>query len=46
MLATALYDYEITMLLCEACFDIILEDDAEYHHEKSYCHHCIDEVKP
>jgi|GEM_PF-5088313 len=46
MLATALNDYEITMLLCESCFDIILEDDAEYHQEKPYCHHCIDEVKP
>ena len=46
MLATALYDFEITMLLCEGCFDVILEDDAEYHHEKYYCRHCIDEVKP
>lgn len=36
--------YEITLLLCECCFDVILEDDAQYHENKSYCHHCIEEV--
>lgn len=45
MLATALYSYEITLLFCESCFDIIIEDDAEYHHDKCYCHHCIEEVR-
>jgi len=37
--------YEITLLLCECCFDVILEDDAQYHGNKSYCHHCIEEVQ-
>lgn len=35
---------EITLLLCECCYDIILEDDAQYHDETTYCHHCIEEV--
>lgn len=39
-------NHEITLLLCECCFDVILENDAEYYHDISYCHHCIDEVKP
>lgn len=38
-------NYEITLLLCENCFDAILEDDVEYHNDNSYCHHCIEEVK-
>lgn len=37
--------YEITLLLCECCFDVILEDDAEYHRDKCYCHQCIEEVR-
>jgi len=36
---------EITLLLCESCFDAILEDDAEYHDSNSYCNHCIVEVR-
>lgn len=36
---------EITLLLCESCFDAIFEDDAEYHDDNSYCHHCIEEVR-
>lgn len=36
---------EYTFLLCECCFDLILEDDAEYHKELPYCHHCIEEVQ-
>ena len=45
MLATALYSYEYTFILCEACLDIIVEDDAEYFNHKTYCHHCIEEVR-
>ncbi len=37
--------YEITLLLCENCFDAILEEDAEYHDNKSYCNHCIEKVR-
>ncbi len=39
------YPIEYTFLLCECCFDIILEDDALYHDDNSYCHHCIEEVQ-
>lgn len=38
-------NYEITLLLCECCFEAILEVDAEYHENNSYCHHCIEEVR-
>lgn len=38
------YNGAITFVLCECCFDIILEDDAEYHHDKSYCHRCLKEI--
>lgn len=37
--------YEITLLLCENCFDAILEEGAEYHDNKSYCNHCIEKVR-
>lgn len=36
---------EITLLLCECCYDIILEDDAQYHDETTCCHNCIEEVR-
>lgn len=36
---------EITLLLCECCYDIILEDDAQYHDDNTYCHRCIEEVR-
>jgi hypothetical protein len=39
------YPTEYTFLLCECCFDIILEDDAQYHGDNSYCHHCIEEIR-
>ena len=40
------YPIEYTFMLCECCFDIILEDDVQYHNDKSYCHHCIEEIRP
>lgn len=38
-------NFEITLLFCENCFDAILEEDAENHDNKSYCNHCIKEVR-
>lgn len=40
------YRDEYTFLLCESCFDFILEDNAEYHKKLPYCHHCFKEVRP
>jgi hypothetical protein len=37
---------EITLLMCECCLDIVLEDDAQYLVDNCYCHHCIEEVSP
>jgi len=36
---------EITLLICEHCFEIIFEDDAEYNEEIPYCHCCIEGVR-
>jgi len=43
--ANGTYQNEVTFLLCECCFDIILEHDAEYHKELPYSHNCIEEVQ-
>jgi formylmethanofuran dehydrogenase subunit E len=36
---------EITLLICDRCFEIIFEEDAEYHKELPYCHRCIEEIR-
>ena len=36
---------EYTFLLCEYCFDVILEEDADLHQSLAYCQHCIGEVR-
>lgn len=35
---------ECTLVLCECCYGVILEEDAEYNEEMPYCHHCIKEM--
>ncbi|HIJ95945.1 MAG TPA: hypothetical protein HPP94_09455 [Desulfuromonadales bacterium] len=34
---------EITLILCEACFDVLLECDTEYIDNKALCHRCLRE---
>ena len=34
---------DFTVIVCEACFDVLLEDDTEYVEGKALCHHCIRE---
>ena len=36
---------DFTIIVCEACFDVLFEDDAEYYHDKYYCYHCLEEVQ-
>ena len=35
---------EFTVMVCECCFDVLLDDDVEYLDEQLFCHHCIEEV--
>jgi len=37
---------EFTVIVCECCFDVLLEDDVEYLNGKLFCHHCIKEILP
>ncbi len=46
MLTIAQHTWEYSFILCECCFDIILEDDTFTFNNKCYCHRCIEEVRP
>jgi len=39
------YQDECTLVLCEYCYGIILEDVAENHEDLPYCHDCIRTVQ-
>jgi formylmethanofuran dehydrogenase subunit E len=34
---------KFSIILCESCFDVLLEDDAEYLNGRAFCHRCIEE---
>jgi formylmethanofuran dehydrogenase subunit E len=34
---------EITLIICESCFDFIVEENSQELRGKSYCVHCISE---
>lgn len=36
---------EITCIMCESCFDIIIEDDSQELNGMSYCLDCVSEIE-
>jgi len=36
---------EITLLMCESCFDLIIEDEAQFSDNQPCCNDCLDAYK-